>query len=342
MNPTESAVAEELRAAAERIPVDLDLATVVTAPPAGRRRRRPAALALVAAAVAAVVVAAVVRPGTHADTVTTGVGDGRPSVPVAPAAPGSMAPHVAEPPDWYEPLGAERTDIQHDGRWVTAAVAEEAGPGELHDPITVAVFDGPYAVLDDAVEVTIGGTTLRSVRVDGWPGWEVLATVSSPTVMVDGHVDRDTLADVLEAVEVLEPSGAFTFRLSGLPDGYTAIVPPAELAPDGGTRRVLGSETGEVGITDVSDRLDPLRSAAGTGVDLAAVDVGGTTGWTGETESEPAGTIRFLIWSPHPGVVFELDVTDPGRTVDDLVELAEATTAIPVDEWDELYPRSAG
>lgn len=343
MKPTESAVADELHAAAERIPVDLDLAAVAAAPPAGRRRPTAGiALALVAAAVVAAVVVVAVRPGTGADTVAGGVGDGGPSAPVTPAAPGSMAPHVAEPPGWWEPVGVVRDDIQHDGRWVTGAIAEEAGPGDLRHPIHVSVFDGPYSLLDDAEDVTIDGVPLRLVEPEGWPGWRGLATRSTPTVLVEGKLDQEVLAAVVGAVEVLDPSGAFTFRLAELPEGYSEVVPPGELAPDGDVRRVIGSRSGKVGVTDVSDRLDPLRAAAGAGVDLTAVDVGGTTGWTGDSEAIPAGPVRFLIWSPYPGVVFELDVTDPELTVDDLVGLAEATTAIPAEEWDELYPDAAG
>ncbi|HET6950087.1 MAG TPA: hypothetical protein VFI47_06920 [Acidimicrobiales bacterium] len=43
------------------------------------------------------------------------------------------------------------------------------------------------------------------------------------------------------------------------------------------------------------------------------------------------------MWSPRPGVVFEISSRDPQRSDDDLVDLARATSALDPDEWDALY-----
>jgi hypothetical protein len=81
-----------------------------------------------------------------------------------------------------------------------------------------------------------------------------------------------------------------------------------------------------------------LLSAAGAGVDLTAVDLGdGTTGWSGLVTDNPDGPIRFLVWSPRPGVVFAIDSYDTHRSDDDLAALARATTATDPARWDASY-----
>jgi hypothetical protein len=202
------------------------------------------------------------------------------------------------------------------------------------DPIVIAVFDGTYQPLDDAELVTIDGISVRSIRFEDW---RALATNDVPTVMVSGSVDERTLRGVLDAVEVVDPSGAFFLRLRSHPANYVELVSPRALGPDPETSRTLGNDSGDVGINEVSDWVDPLLYASSSGADLTAVDLGDTTGWSGQTASNPYGPLRFLVWSPRPGIIFEITTGDPERTDSDLIDLARATTPLEIDDWDTIY-----
>lgn len=336
MNSHETAIAELLRGAAGRIPVDVDASQVMQVPRTAPLRRAPSrrrtVIAGVAVAVSAAAVAIAVWWAPSTATVETdpdGIAD-----PADDTSAGMVAPHVASPPDWFgEPRGAFRESGLRSGRWVTMAIGQVSADA-IDSPIVVSVFDGTYAPLADAATVTIDGTTRRSVRHDGW---QALATDTSPTVMASGSVDERTLDAVLDAVEVTDPSGAFALRLRDLPDGYAEVVSPRVLGPDPSRRRTLAGASGDVGINEVSDWTDARLAAVGSGADVTAVDLDGGTGWTGVATGNPYGPLRFLVWSPRPGVVFEITTGDLERTEDDLVDLALATSMLAADEWDRLY-----
>jgi hypothetical protein len=213
------------------------------------------------------------------------------------------------------------------------AIGRESA-GTVTQPIQIPVFDGRYLLLDGAETVTIDGTPHRSVRFEGW---QALATDGTPTVVVSGIADERTLAAVLDAVEVTDPSGDFSMRLRSRPEGYSDVESPRVLGPDPTMRPVLGGRSPNYGISVVSDWTDPLLAAAGSGADLTAVEVDGGTGWTGLVTGNPHGSLRFLVWSPRPGVVFEITTDAMRRSVADLVDLAHATSAIEVDESERIY-----
>jgi hypothetical protein len=213
------------------------------------------------------------------------------------------------------------------------AIGRESA-GTVTQPIQISVFDGRYLLLDGAETVTIDGTPHRSVRFEGW---QALATDGTPTVVVSGIADERTLAAVLDAVEVTDPSGDFSMRLRSRPEGYSDVESPRVLGPDPTMRPVLGGRSPNYGISVVSDWTDPLLAAAGSGADLTAVEVDGGTGWTGLVTGNPHGSLRFLVWSPRPGVVFEITTDAMRRSVADLVDLAHATSAIEVDESERIY-----
>ena len=95
---------------------------------------------------------------------------------------------------------------------------------------------------------------------------------------------------------------------------------------------------GALAINEVSEWADPLLYAASTGADITGYALDTTTGWSGTSTSSPYGTITFVVWSPRPGVLLEIASTDPGRSIDDLVQLANDTSVIPATEWDDTYP----
>jgi hypothetical protein len=332
MTSRETAIAERLHEAASRIPVDRNEITVVRSArlsPVRAPRRR--VIVGVAAAAAAVAVALVVtaRSTPSSDNLEAGPAAMRPVH-------GPVAPHVTSPPDWFgEPEGAYRDPWERTGRWVSMAIGEVTGD-TITQPIVISVFEGIYEPLDGAATVTTDGSGLRSVRIDGWEGWQALATSGTPTVMVAGSADEATLRAVLDAVEVVDPSGEFTLRLRDRPDGYAEVASSRALDRQANPGRTLASESGHASIDDVSDLSDPLLAAAFSGADLAAVDVGGSTGWVG-VSSSPGGRLRFLTWSPRPGVVFEATTDDMDRTDGDLVDLALATSPLELDDWDALY-----
>lgn len=344
----ESAIAERLRAAAERIPVDKDPGRLAGAGPgptaAARRtrnglgRRTLVAGVAVAVGAAAVTVAVGLGVGFGADASDVEVGppgSAPESVPVPPA------PHVASPPAWFgEPRAATAAGGLRSGRWVSTAIGRvsedfaRVSGDSVSEPIVVSAFDGSYRLLDHAETVTVDGVAFRSVR---FGDWVALATDGAPTVMAAGQVDERTLATVLDAAEVTGPPGEFSLRLRSRPDGYAEISAPRVLGPDTDTRRTLASESGDTGINEASDWVDPLLAAAATGSELAAVDVHGNTGWLGVSTGGPSGPLPFLVWSPRPGVVFEITTDDTGRPVGDLLDLARATSALDADAWDARY-----
>lgn len=343
----EAAIAERLRDAAGRIPVDTSALGSLEAGgararlgsrPRPRRKAQIAGVATAAlAGVAAVVVVVALRSGPGPDTVTASP----PAVcPMAPNDPSACSPslvaHVPTPSDW---LGTPRSGIrdggQRTGQWVSMAIGQSSSDATITAPIRVAVFDGSYTLLDDAEGVTIGGVPLRSVQIGDW---QALATTGTPTVLAEGRVDADTLKAVLDAVDVGDPADGLSLRLRSLPEGYAEIVAPRPLGADARYHRTLAGEHGNVDIDEGSDWTDPLLAAAGAGVDLTAVALGdGTTGWSGLATDNPDGPVRFLVWSPQPGVVFEINTYDTQRSDDDLAALARATTAIDPAQWDATY-----
>ena len=80
-----------------------------------------------------------------------------------------------------------------------------------------------------------------------------------------------------------------------------------------------------------------VATAVASGADVTAVGVGNTSGWTGLWTVDPDRPIPFLTWSPSPGVVFEISTDDAERSGEDLVDLAEATTALEIAAWDDIY-----
>jgi hypothetical protein len=345
-----SAIAERLRDAAERIPVDTDPARL-NAPAPGRPRRssrprsRPSgrrralvaggvAVALTAAATGAVVAIAVTDGTDGTGNVETGpaAAPGTSDLGRAPSEP--VAAHVASPPDWFGEPRAGYSEPSRTGRWVTMAIGRQSDGGGIAAPITIAAFDGTHRLLDDAESLEVDGTTLRSVRMGGW---QALATDATPTVMVSGIADEQTLAAVLTAADVTGPSDELSLRLTSLPAGYDEIAAPRVHVPETGLRPALSGDAGATVIYDASDWNDPLSVAAGSGADISPVDVDGTTGWIGLSTEIRGGPVRSLVWSPGPGVVFELVTTDMDRSEADLVDLARATTPLDRDEWDELY-----
>jgi hypothetical protein len=339
----ETAIAERLHAAAGRIPVDTaalqSIETSGTRVPLGARPRRGALIAGTAAGALAGAAAAVVVVGLRSgpDTVTASA----PAVcPMAPndqsACSQSPVAHVASPPDWFgTPRSGIRDGGQRTGRWVSMAIGQRPSDGTITEPIRVAVFDGTYTLLDDAEVVTINGVPLRSVRIGDW---QALATTGTPTVVAEGRVDLDTLKAVLDAVDVGDPADGLSLRLRSLPEGYVEIVAPRPLGADALYHRTLADEFGDVGIDEGSDWTDPLLAAAGAGADLTAVDLGdGTTGWSGLATDNPDGPIRFLVWSPQPGVVFTINTYDTHRSDAALAALAQTTTAIDPALWDATY-----
>jgi hypothetical protein len=358
MTSHETAIADRLHEAAGRIPVDTSGLSALTLdrPRAAprRSRRRRAVLVGVGAAVASAAALAVVvgtRPTTEKVTAAT---TSEPSEPepayrtpdacltsqgaTQPSCSPSLVAHVASPPAWFGvPQGGFMETGHRAGRWTSMAIGRvSADANAISQPIVVSVFDGTYTPLDDAEPVTIDGVPFRLAKIGSW---HVLATDGTPTVMVEGAADEATLKAVLDAAEVNDVSGELALQLQSYPDGFTEVVSPRVLGTDYQFHRSLGSETADDGIHEVSDMTDPLLAAARTGADLTSVDIGGTTGWVGGTDERPEGPLRFLIWSPRSGVVFEIVTLDMQRSYDDLVDLALATSTMEPRDWDMRYVR---
>jgi hypothetical protein len=346
MTARELALAARLAEAAASIDVEPDEAGViddhrrgitrVAVPWQPRGRSRPrvllvAAVCVVVVAVGAIVVAQLPRSGRPAS-----VSGAAPAVVVDGPAPGSFLPDVVVPPAWVGPLvPAERTSGFRTGRWVTTVFAITDGT-TWRSPITASVFDGTFSELDAAVLEEIDGRAVRSVRSGGW---QALATTGTPTVVVSGSVDRAVLAELLGRVQVIEDGAGFSLDVAGAPDSYSEVVPPHVLAEDVRDRRTLAGPSADVSINEVSDLVEPGIAGALSGATLTPVRIGDTTGWAGRSTGNPNGALRFLVWSPRRGVVFEIVTTDPSRSYDDLAELAAATQAVPRDEWTARHQR---
>jgi hypothetical protein len=337
----EEVVTRLLHDAAGRIPVpsqlDAVLADTVLVPVRAdqvvRRRRRlrfhaaVAACLLAAAAVGGLLATSDDGPPAFAGPPTP--------VPAGAPAPGAVAPFVAAPPAWVGKLGrASRPAGDRSGRWVTAAFGVVDGD-VVRRPITVAAFDGGFdrrADAEHAQEIEVDGTRYRSLR---YLSWQALFTMDQPAVMVTGLVDgpSDThLASVAAEAHARYDAGGLTLTIDRLPAGYSLIVPPQALAEDTTPRSSAATRDGVLAVHDLSDMVDPLLAAAMGGVDLQRVDVGGRTGWYSRNPMQ-AGLLASLTWSPRPGVVFEVVTTDVDRSPQQLVALAAATEAMPIEEW---------
>ncbi len=339
----DTAVIDRLRRAAEHIDVAPDLESITAG--ASRLRaahhptpRRPHRALLVAACVALIAAggAGVVLTRTEKSS-SSGTISARwqePS-PVPRDAPptGSVSPAVVSPPAWLNDLApAFRDGSQRSGEWVSMAIAR-IGADNFDDPILASVFDGEFAALSEAETIDLNGQTFQTVQIGAW---RALARGSSPTVMVEGAVELTELADVLSAVRVTTNGLQFSVALDVLPDGFDVIVAPQTLGIDATPRRTLASPGNMLAINEVSDWIDPLLYAAGIGTDITRRSVGREFAWTGTTNERVP--LTFLVWSPQPSVVLEITTTDNDRSIDDLIALAEATSAIPIADWDASYP----
>ena len=296
----------------------------VRAVPTARPRRRwiPAAASLVLLAAAGALVV------TRDEPVSGFAGPPAP-VPAGAPAPGTVAAYLADAPAWVGELGAaRRTGGERTGTWVLAALGVVDGD-EIRRPITVAAYDGTFVRAGSARPVEVAGTPYRSLRIGGW---EALFTVGEPTIVVTGPDEAD-LAAVVRSAHAAYVGGRLTLTLDDTPDGYTLVVPPQTLAEDPRDRPTLASGTA-FGIHEVSDQVDPLLSAAGSGNDLRATEVGEVTGWYFRTSSAQ-GPLAALTWSPRPGVVFELVTSEVDRSPRELAALAARVEVVPVDEWED-------
>jgi hypothetical protein len=246
--------------------------------------------------------------------------------------PGSLVAHVEDPPGWITGFTAgRRAGGQRLGTWTAGAVAEVTDDGYSR-PVLIAVADGSWSVLDDASTIRIDGRDLRIMSIGGWTA---VATTRTPMVVASGRVESSVLTQIIDAATVVD---GVRFQLDGarLPSGFEVIVGARELARDTTLRHTLADQSGRIAVNEVSDWVDPLLSAAATGADLVRHDLDGAVGWSGRTE-HPSGPIAFVVWSPARGVVFEVDSTDPTRSLDDLLDLASRTEIVTAERFDELY-----
>ncbi|CAN5849879.1 hypothetical protein BH18ACT2_BH18ACT2_22360 [soil metagenome] len=325
---------DRLRVLADHIDAELDAdddATVVRVAPENRRTDRRHVVVAVAVGLIALAGGLVVarsgqrEPAPVAAPVT---------LPTDTPAPGSLLPHVPDPPAWLGNVRpGRRYGAERSGAWTTLAIARPAGDG-YDAPIAVSAIEGTWAVLDDAVDVVVDGRLFRHARAGGV---EVLATATTPMLVASGAVDQTVLADVLTAADLGIFDDGPGFRLDRLPDGYVLIVQPSRLADDPASRRTLVGAGGQLAISEVSDLVDPLLAAVMTGSDLRPVALGDLTGWTG-TSVAHARSARFIIWSPQIGVVFEMDSTNDTHSMDRLVDTAAGTTVLGTRAWDAIYP----
>lgn len=225
-----------------------------------------------------------------------------------------------------------RNGNSRSGRWVSVALARPAAGG-FDDPVVVSVFDGEFAPLDDAEPIDVNGGTFRTVQIGAW---QALATNALPTLLAEGAVPVALLADVMSAARITTNGTDVSVVLDSVPDGFEIIVPPQALGDDTTPRRTLASRTNMLVINEVSDWIDPLLYAAGTGTDIQRLEFGESIGWTGTTNERIP--LTFLVWSPEPGTLLEITTTDPDRPIADLVALAEQTEAAPIADWESAYP----
>lgn len=246
----------------------------------------------------------------------------------------ALLPLVADPPSFFgEPRAAHRSGGHRRGAWTSLALARPADAGWT-SPIWLAATDGSFAPLEPGDETIIEDRTYRT-RTFGDVTY--LASESSPQRIASGAVDRSTLAAVLSTAEAsVSPSGlALTVAVDDLPSGYCVLATPRPHGPDTADRRVLASQHGTVAINEVSDWPSATLAAAATGADLERVATP-VEGWSGIADAgdEP---LRFLTWSPVPGVVFEITTTDATLTTADLADLASRTTAVDPTTWADRY-----
>ncbi|MEM7342148.1 MAG: hypothetical protein AAF467_26135 [Actinomycetota bacterium] len=320
----------------------LDATDAATDAPAFLGRKRPRAgarmVGVAVAVVAGVIMAGValgVRPST--DVVeTAGTVSPTPAaeVPVGAPAPGTVAPFVGTPPAWFgEPRAAERAAGHHTGNWVSTAIGIDDGQGGYRSPIRIGVTDGSLRDLDATVPSTIDGRTVR--LLDYGTDWQAVATTGSPTVVVGGAVELELLLDVLDATEVFDGADTgLTVELTTPPDRYTTIVEPQRHALDSPNRRALAGAGGDIVINEVSEWVRADLAAATSGADIRPIAVGDVIGYVGTADASTVGPVTFLVWSPEPGVVLEIDTTNPSLQAEDLAALAVAVQLLPVDEWD--------
>jgi hypothetical protein len=327
----DSAIIDRLRDAAGRIDVDLTLDRILRpAPPVSRPTSARAPRIFVAAACVALVagLGVALSTGRGSETsVSQSPAGWTPPLPVPRNAPepGDWAAHVPDPPSWLGELGpGRRTGALRTGHWVTTAIGRPTTDGWAA-PITVSAFDGAWTALDDAFTVQIDGRSYLQARIGDW---QALVTTTQPALAAYGNVDQGTLHGVLATAQITTSGDQFSVAIGEYPADYAEMVPPRVLAGDTTPRRTLA---------EVSDWTDLLLLAAATGADLTEHTIGTTTGWSGTTTANPIGPVTFLVWSPRPGVLFEIDSTGPGRTIDDLTQLATTTTAISATDWDEIY-----
>jgi hypothetical protein len=310
-------------------------AAITTRHPPPRSRRLVVAGA--AAVIALVVAVAVGLGGDDADDLAA-TGSELPApapVPAGAAAPGVVAPYVADPPDWFgDPLDGRRAGGEMTGRWTSAAIGVERGGGRVGSPIWVGVTDGSFRVLDRSEAVVVDGHDYRSVRLGDR---QVVASTGRPTVFAGGAVDIGTLASVVRGARTGDTPGGPALELGPLPAGYTLLVPPQRHAKqDPAAGRTLAGTSGRTGVDEVSEWVRPELAASASGADYEQVAVGDADGWTWAT-----GSSRSLVWSPEPGVVLEITTEDPDLAVDDLVDLGRQVDLVPAAEWDDLLSVAA-
>lgn len=313
--------------------------------------RTPAGLGIGRVAVAAaLLVVAVLGLGVVSQRASTdrvdSAGRGVPlaeplAVPTDAPAPGAVAPIVESPPAWFgEPRAGRRPAADRLGHWVSTAIGQADGSGSVSSPIWIGATTGSLRDLSTAETVVIGTGTFR--LLDFGTSWLALATVGEPTVVATGNVDAELLAEVLDSTNVeLNGDEVRELTLSQVPPRYTQLLPPQTHAADVPNRRTLTNTAGDIAVNEISDWVDPELAAAAVGVSYEAIPIGETIGWTGRTDLNPYGLVTFLIWSPRAGVVVEIGSTEPGRPLDDLVELAEAVSLIPSEVWDTQVPTGA-
>jgi len=300
-----------------------------------RPRTSLAAVAVVLVALAtAGGLALALRPPTDAvDTAATDAPSPPAEVPAGAPPPGSIAPFVEAPPTWFgDPVAGERTAGHHRGNWVSTAIGIDDGQGGFQSPIRIGVTDGSLRDLDTAAPTTINGRSLRLLSYG--TDWNAVATIDEPTTVVSGAVELDLLVEVLEATRLHETGAGFTVELTTTPDSYTTIVEPQTQAIDPPSRRTFAGATGDIVVNEVSEWVRADLAAAATGADFRPIAIGELTGYTGTAEANPVGPLTFLIWSPRPGVVLEIDTTDTSLQTQQLAELAANTELLPVDQWD--------
>ncbi len=303
----------------------------------GRTVRRVALAGVAAAAAVLVAVALVAAPDGGTNIEATGTATA--SAPADAPAPGELVPHVPSPPAWFgEPAPGMREGAHRTGRWASLAIGVEDGT-VVRNPIWVGVTDGTLQGLADASTVDVAG---KQYRTFSHGDWHAVATQDGDdvTIVAAGTADTDTLAAVVESARVERtPNGPDLF-LTNLPAGYGPAASAQRHAEDTAERRTVASADGQTGVNEVSDWVRADLAAAASGADYEQISVDGAEAFTGVTQSSTTGEpLRFLMFSPQPGVVIDITTTDPNRTVDDLVELARNVELLPIDEWKALHTR---